>query len=125
MLRADVEYGEKPRDPGQIQGSEAASAEPGQSIAEISAPLSEDRAGRVVLVELPEGIFVDVFARTTRLARLAIPDADPEGDVIGLEESCGGVGVRGFCIRWRNPGQSLALVHVYRVLPSGEIKLIG
>jgi hypothetical protein len=125
MVRADIEYGAKPRNPGRITGAEAAAAPEGQVLAEISAPLAGGRAGRVVLVELPEGIAVDVFQGESRLARLQIPDADPAGDVIGLEENCGGASGRGFCFRWQNPGDELALVHAYRVLPSGEIKLIG
>ncbi|MDX6587754.1 MAG: serine/threonine kinase PknH [Solirubrobacterales bacterium] len=125
MVQADVDYGAKPSNPGQITGAEAASAPEGEPLAEISAPLEGGRAGRVVLVELPEGIAVEVLRGDTRLARLEIPDADPDGDVIGLEENCGGETGRGFCFRWRNPGEELALVHVYQVLPSGEIKLIG
>jgi len=125
MVRADVDYGAKPSNPGQITGAQAASAPDGEPLAEISAPLEGGRAGRVVLVELPEGIAVEVLRGDDRLARLEIPDADPDGDVIGLEENCGGDTGRGFCFRWRNPGEELALVHVYQVLPSGEIKLIG
>ncbi len=125
LVETDVEYGAKPTDPGEITGAKAASAPEGEPVADISTPLGGGRVGQVVLVEASEGIALDVFSGDQRLARLEIPDADPAGDLIGLEENCGGATGRGFCLRWRNPDSELALVHVYQVLPSGEIKLIG
>jgi hypothetical protein len=77
-----------------------------------------------VVVDLPGGIAVDLFAGG-RLARLAVPDADPAGDLLELVQNCGPIGIRGFCLRWQNPGEELALTHEYRVRGSGRIQLIG
>ena len=54
-------------------------------------PLSGGRAARAVVVDLPGGIAVDLFAGG-RSARLAVPDADPAGDLLELVQNCGPIG---------------------------------
>lgn len=125
MLRADVEFGARPASPRQLRGRRAASAPAGRRMAEASVSLSGGRAARVVVVALPGGIALDLVRDRRRLARLEVPDADPDGELLGLEQSCGPAGAGGFCLRWRNPGEALTLKHEYRVRESGWIELIG
>ena len=124
MLRADIEAGARPDGPRILVGARAASAPPGAPLAETPLALPAGRAARVVVVAVEGRIALDVVAGR-RLARLAVPDADPAGELLWLEQNCGRVGVRGFCLRWRNPGAESPLAHEYRVLGSGRIKLIG
>jgi hypothetical protein len=77
------------------------------------------------VVELPAGIAIDLIRRDRRLTRLEVPDADPAGELLGLEQSCGPVGAGGFCLRWRNPGNAVALKHEYSIRANGSIKVIG
>ncbi len=124
MLSVEIEFGARAEGPRQLFGAQAAAAPAGQPLAEVPVPLSGGRAARAVVVDLPGGIAVDLFAGG-RLARLAVPDADPAGDLLELAQNCGPIGIRGFCLRWQNPGEELALMHEYRVRGSGRIKLIG
>ena len=124
MLRADIEFGARPSSGGQLLGREAASAPAGTVLDETPVTLAGGQPARAVVVELPGAIAVDV-TRGTRLARLEVPDADPDGEFLGIEQSCGGAGTSGFCLRWQNPDDELTLFHTYRVRHSGRIKLIG
>jgi hypothetical protein len=124
MLRADVEFGRRPGAPPQLRGRRAESAPPGRHLGEAAVALSAGRLARVVVVKLPGRIAIDLI-RGRRLARLEVPDADPDGELLGLEQSCGPVGTRGFCLRWRNPGEELALKHEYDIRGSDSIKMIG
>ncbi len=124
MLRVDLELGARPDAPRQLRGEAAASAPPGRRLAESHVALSSGRAARVVVVGLPGGIAIDLVS-DRRITRLEVPDADRDGELRGLEQNCGQVGVRGFCLRWRNPGEEVTLVHEYRVGRNGRIKLIG
>jgi hypothetical protein len=122
MLRVDVEAGARAEGPPALAGAAAASAPSGRRLGEVS--ISAGAATRAVLVELPAGIALDTFARR-RLGRLAVPDADPEGELLQLTQACGRAGGRGFCLRWRNPGTGPILFHAYRVARDGRLKLIG
>jgi hypothetical protein len=124
MLRTDIERGARPDSPPQLRGEQAASAAAGQPLAKTSILPSAGRAVRVVLVELPGEIVIDVV-RNRRLTRLDVPDADPEGELLGIERSCSPVGAGGFCLRWRNHAEELPLLHAYRLDRSGRIKTIG
>jgi hypothetical protein len=121
-LRADIEFGARPDAPRQLRGRRAASAPAGRRLAELTVALFGGRA-RVVAVRLPGGIALDLV-RDRRVARLEVPDADPDGELLGLEQSCGPAGA-GFCLRWRNPGQGSALKHEYSVRGDGSFEVIG
>ena len=123
-LGAEIEFGARAEGPRQLLGVEAAAAPAGRPLLEVPVTLAGGRAARAVVVELPGGIAVDVL-RGARLARLDVPDVDPSGDLLELEQNCGPVGGGGFCLRWQNPDEALALMHEYRVLGSGRIQLIG
>ena len=124
MLRADVEFGARPERADQLLGRQAASAPAGRPLADVPVALSAGRSAHAVLVEVAGGIAVDVV-RNRRLARLPVPDAEPSGELLDLTPDCGPAGARGFCVRWRNPGEELPLVHAYTVRGSGRIELIG
>jgi hypothetical protein len=124
MLRVEIDPGADPEGPRELFGNRAAAAPAGRPLAETPVALSEGRPARAVVVELPEGIAVDLF-RGRRLARLAVPDADPRGELLEFTQNCGPAGARGFCLRWRDPDSQLVLEHAYRVRASGRIELIG
>lgn len=124
MLRADIEFGAHPSSGDQILGRQAATAPRGRILDDTPVTLIGGKPATAIVVELGDGIAVDVVSGT-RLARLEIPDADPEGELLGIEQSCGGAGASGFCLRWQNPLDELALFHTFRVRQSGRIKLIG
>jgi hypothetical protein len=124
MLRADVEAGARPAGPPQLHGSRAASAPAGRELSDVPIALPPSRAARAVVVELPGAIAVDVVT-DRRLARLTIPDADPDGELVWIGQSCGPAGVAAFCLRWRNPNGAVPLLHAYRVTSRGRIELIG
>jgi hypothetical protein len=89
----------------------------------VSVPLPGGPGVRALVVALPGGIAIDMVGRR-RLSRLAVPDADPGGTLLGLDLDCGR-GPRAFCLRWRDAGDGLTLLHEYRVLADGRVKLIG
>lgn len=123
MLRVDVAPGARPRGPDQLLGDRARAAPAGRVLADTALGLAPRRAARVVLVEVSGEIALDVVLGERRLSRIAVPDADPDGELAELVPTCGGVG--GFCLIWRNPGGEPTLSHVYRLRPSGRITLIG
>jgi hypothetical protein len=124
MLRADIEPGGRAEGPPQLRGPAAASAPAGRRLIDTPVVLRAGRGARAVAVELPEEIAVDVV-RGRRLARISVPDADPDGELLGLEPSCGPAGAHGFCLHWRNPGEPLTLLHAYRVRRDGSLEQIG
>ncbi len=124
MLRADIEYGEQASGPPQLTGPMAEAAPPGRQLTEIHMPLLGGDDGRVVLIELPDEIAIDVV-RGRRLARLAVPDADPDGHLLSLTRDCGPQVPGAFCLRWRNPGNALPLEHEYIVRRDGTLTLVG
>lgn len=124
MLRADIEVGGSPEGPRQLLGERAAAAPDGRRLSEQSTELSGGRPARVVLVELPRTIAIDVISGE-RIARIAVPDAELGGALSEFAQSCGSGGVRGLCLRWRNPGTDQPLEHEYRVRGDGRIDLIG
>lgn len=119
-LRFELEPGARVEGPRLLTGAAAASAPPGRSLAAESGT----HGGRIEVVELPSGIAVDLVG-PRRLARLEVPDADPDGELVELAQNCGPVGGRGLCLRWQNPGDELPLVHAYLVRPDGSIELVG
>jgi hypothetical protein len=125
MLRADVEPGARPDRTGQLLGERAASAPNGETLDETVVSLPRVRATRAAVVELPGEIAVDVLRRGRRLARVVVPDADPDGEPIDFVQFCRGPAACGFLFLWRNPGEQLPLTHAYTVQPSGRITLLG
>lgn len=124
MLRADIEFGRRPGSPRQLRGRQAEAAPPGRRLEEAPVALSGGRPAQVVVVELPGRIAIDLIG-DRRLTRLEVPDADPAGELLEVEQSCGPAGAGGFCLRWRNPGEDLALKHEYDIREDGSIKVIG
>jgi hypothetical protein len=124
MLRAEVDAGARVEGPRLVTGEEAASAPAGKVLARGVAAPAVGAHLRVAVVELPNGIAIDVFG-DGRLSRLEVPDADPGGQLIELVQNCGRAGGRGFCLRWQNPGDDVPLVHEYLVRPDGRVELIS
>jgi hypothetical protein len=124
MLRADVEFGAEVTGPPQLRGEAAASAPGGRTLDTLHVSLGDGRSARVAVVAVGQRIALDL-RRGGRLARLAVPDADPAGELLELVQSCGREGPRGFCMRWRNPGAEFPLQHGYAVAADGRLRLLG
>ena len=124
MLSVEIEFGARAEGPRQLLGRPGGGGAGratacGGARAAVGRPSGARRGGRSARRNRGR-----LFAGG-RLARLAVPDADPAGDLLELVQNCGPIGVRGFCLRWQNPGDELPLMHEYRVRGSGRIKLIG
>lgn len=124
MLRIEIDPGAQPAGPRQLLGERALDARAGSELASTPISLGSNRLARAVVVELPSGIAIDVIA-DGRLARIAVPDLDPDGEVDALTQHCGGSRARGFCLLWRNPGEGPVTSHAYTVERDGRINLIG
>ena len=74
---------------------------------------------RVVVVELPGGIAVDVFRRASAWRGWTSPTPTRRATCSSWSRTAAAERSRGFCLRWQNPGEELALIHEYRVRPSG------
>jgi hypothetical protein len=81
------------------------------------------RAVQVRLVRLADQILWDAAVGSRRTERVAIPGANPEGELALFEQGCGHP--RSVCLRWRNPGAPIPLIHEVRVAPSGRFRVIG
>lgn len=122
MLRADIEYGARASGPPQVTGAAAATAPAGRELGTLN---GAGRNARVVVVAVGGEIAIDLFSGGKRLARLTVPDAAPEGELLELAQACGRVGASGFCFRWRNPGAQVPLQHAYSVAMDGRLRLVG
>ena len=80
-LRVSIEPGAKRLVPAQISGDEAAEAADGTTLAELPFLLPEAGTRNARLVDLGDSIALDLFRGSRRLARIAIPDIDPEGSL--------------------------------------------
>jgi Protein kinase domain len=124
LFRADIEAGARADLPPQLSGGRAAGAPDGRLLGHVVIALSQARAVEVRLVRLRGRIALDAFRGRGRLARVAVPDADPGGRLLNLTAGCG-YG-KGFCLRWLNEGERLPLVHVYTFARRGTaVRLIG
>ena len=124
MIRADIEFRAESGGPRQLTGNEAALAPRGIPLTQLAIELPVRGGVKVAVVRLPGMIAIDVSAGT-RLARLEVPDADPDGELRHLSANCGPVVLGGFCLGWQNPGVDQALQHQYVVRQNGTIRVIG
>jgi hypothetical protein len=124
MLRADIEYGARATGPPQILGEQAARAPAGQTLTDAPVSLPVGGGVQVFVVAVGGGVAIDVFDER-RLARVEVPDADPEGELLELNPNCGPAVPGGLCFRWRNPQSELPLDHQYVVHATGRVTQIG
>jgi hypothetical protein len=124
MLRADIEYGASVQGPPQLTGRAAETAPGGVVLSSGPMELPVGGGLDVIVVEVDGKIAIDVFARA-RLARIDVPDADPNGQLSELSQDCGPVVPGGFCLRWSNPGEDVPLEHQYVVRDDGTLSFIG
>ncbi len=123
LLRVDVDAGARPPPAQLLRGDEAAAASTGERFAAVTIDLSATRSAEVAVVFSEAAIFIDVFDRGERQARIAVADADPAGELVELEPSCGPY--RGFCLQWQNEDDT-AIGHEYKLNRDGTgIRLIG
>lgn len=116
MLRADVEPGARPS-LREVTGIRAEHAPSGSTLAAQVISPSSGGAVRVEVVRTGDVIAVDAFRGRQRLARAELAAAEPDGKLLALENGCGFR--RGFCVRWLNQGDSLPVIHAYRLAPDG------
>jgi hypothetical protein len=124
MLRADIEYGATVQGPPQLTGRAAETAPMGVGLSSSPMQLPVGGGVSVAVVEVNGKVAIDVFDRA-RLARIDVPDADPNGQFSELSAECGPVVPGGFCLRWNNPGDDAPLEHQYVVRGDGTIRFIG
>ena len=123
LLRVDVEPGGEP-DLAQVTGPDAREAPAGDVLAELGLHVRGQRATRAQVVEVEGVIALDLVRGRTRIARVDVSEADADGTLISLDGDCGFQ--RGLCLRWLNRGESIAVVHAYRVDRSGtHLHLVG
>ena len=122
LLRVDVAVGARPAPGEEFRGDEAAAAAAGERLDSLTVDLSGGSA-EVAIVELDSEIFIDVFDGASRRARIAVPDADPAGELVNFESICGPN--RGFCLLWRNEDGS-STTHEYKLNRDGtRVRLIS
>ena len=92
---------------------------------EMSVALSGGRAARVVVVELPGGIAVDVFARRAGWRGWRSPTPTRPGTLLELVQNCGRVGGARVLPALAEPGRGARADARVQGAPSGRIKLIG
>ena len=124
LLRVDVEVGARPTLPRQLTGGRAAAAMTGHTLARTVVDLSDGAAARVELVRVEGGLALDSFRGKRRLARIAVPDADPSGRLLNLDAFAYCGHPLGFCLRWLNEGEVIPVVHSYRLARDGEAFLL-
>ena len=118
LLRVDVAPGARVRAPaGAVRGARAATAASGQELDAEYVELGGGAVSRVALVRRPAGLSVDLLRHGRRLTRIAVPDADPDGVLVGLES--GFVSNRLVRLRWLNPGGEPQIIHDYAVTAAG------
>ncbi len=123
LLRVDVEPGGEP-DLAQVTGPDAREAPAGDVLAELGLHVRGQRATRAQVVEVEGVIALDLVRGRTRIARVDVSEADADGTLISLDGDCGFQ--RGLCLRWLNRGESIAVVHAYRVDRRGtHLHLVG
>lgn len=123
MLRVDVEPGARP-ELTQRTGADAADAPAGQVLKDDTVDLGRRGGARIALVSLPEGLVIDAFDGRRRVARIAVPDLRPSGQLFAFDAHCGYE--RGFCLRWLNDGDQIPVMHAYRLTRNGAaFRLIG
>lgn len=123
LVRVDVQPGADPSAPTHVTGRRARAAPRGTVLDETAVAVSSRRAIHLRLVRVTEQIWLDAFIGEQRRARVAIADADADGELVLFQQSCGAP--RSICIRWRNPDAATPLVHEFRVAPSGRFRVIG
>ncbi len=95
---------------GRLTGPAAKRAPAGAALGARDIELRDGRVRRVVVVRAPGTVAVDLFDGSRRLERVAVPDVDPAGSLLGLST----LGRPLLRLRWRNPDGRL-LTHDYSV----------
>jgi hypothetical protein len=116
MLRADIEPGARPA-LQQITGMQAVNAPSGSTLGSLVMSPASGGAVRVEVVRTGDAIVVDGFRGRQRLARAEVAAAESDGKLLALENGCGFR--QGFCLRWLNQGDSLPVLHAYRLARDG------
>ncbi len=123
LLRVDIEPGGEP-ELAQVTGRRAREVPAGDVLAELGLHLRGERETRAQVVEVEGAIALDLVRGRTRIARVDVSDADANGTLISLDGDCGFQ--RGLCLRWLNRGESIAVIHAYRLDRSGkQFDLVG
>jgi hypothetical protein len=112
LLRAELAPGAHRREPESQTGRDAAGAPSGEVAAEREMPLAEGGTRLVRVVRLGRKLVVDVFRGSSqRVARMAVPEARPEGSLERLEDR---ERTEALALEWRNPDGAL-IRHGYLV----------
>jgi hypothetical protein len=114
LLRMDYIPGAHRRLPDLLTGAAAARAPAGRRLDQRDVELAQGRIATLAVVRAGGHVALDLLSGRRRVARLAVPDADPRGTLLDLRVASS----RGFAprpeLRWRNPGGA-AVAHTYRI----------
>jgi hypothetical protein len=84
LMQAHILPGEKPAAPEQVRGEAAAELPAGKVVESVPLTFSEGRKVEISIIELDRKLYVDMFEQGTRLARIAVPDTAPGGEVLDV-----------------------------------------
>jgi hypothetical protein len=113
LARFDLVRGAQPRRPPQLRGAAAQAAPGGRVLSTEDVEFARGRVVVVSVVETPEGIAVDLAHDGRRVARVSVPDVDPAGRLVILEQ--GFTASDYVRLQWRDPGRGPLIVHGYAV----------
>ena len=114
LLRVDIARGARSgRATRALAGASARAAPSGRQLDTEEVELSGGAVARVELVRLAGRVAVDLVRGGRRLARVRVPDADPRGRFVDLEQ--GFVSNHHLRLRWLNPGGGPQVIHDYAV----------
>jgi hypothetical protein len=98
LFRVEYRRGAAPVVPGRLGGASARGAPRGRELGSRTVEV-QGRPRRVTVVELENGVAVDLFGGDRRLARVPVPDAEPAGRLLSLST----FDLAHSVLRWRNP----------------------
>jgi tRNA A-37 threonylcarbamoyl transferase component Bud32 len=119
LLRADIVAGVQRGLPAQLTGGAAAMAPGGRELASLNVEVPGDVVERAALVRLRDRIVLDTWIGAERVARIEVPDADVNGELVEFDPGefadaqHEAVPVADVHLAWMNPRARLAVEHRY------------
>ena len=119
-----IEEGARQTPPDQLTGRVAAAAKAGRVLGSRFVDLESGETVRVDLVRVDDALVLDAFEAGRRLARIDVPDIQPGGELLNLDEYAYCGDRHGVCLRWVNKGAATPITHAYR-FTGRAFRLIG
>jgi hypothetical protein len=112
MLRAFYRPGSRSPVPSELTGTAAAHARSGMLLGVEEVELPDGSAAELAVVRLRRRVVLDLLGARGRIARIAVPDANPHGRLTALDPGSGPN--PGPHLEWSNPGGG-SVQHDYRI----------